>query len=72
MNQTLNDKLSTLLGWELDVQVSMGLMFFVVSIPDSQRGRVEGLLGRSIIGSTCLETATFLLVNYHFHHCVVK
>ena len=48
---TINDQSSTLLGWELDVQVSMGLMLFVVSIPDDQRGKVVGLLGKSIFRS---------------------
>ena len=46
----------TLPGWELDVQVSMGLMLFVVSIPDSQRGKVQGLLGKSILHSVSIAT----------------
>ena len=38
-------KVGLFTDWEIDVQVSMGLMLFVVSIPPSQMGEVEGLLG---------------------------
>ena len=68
----LNDQILTLSGWELDVQVSMGLMLFVMSIPDEQRGRVEGLLGKSILQPASRATVPVKMASTMYFACFNK
>ena len=59
-------------GWHVDVQVQMGLMLFILTVPESERGKTSGLLGGYCwhIEDKTIVTSTFIIGN-HLFSCIV-